>query len=336
MKQHAHFIKKLALLAFSASLSLLVLEFAVRIFFPFYQPDRQIVFYANEQGVPLGPAGQTVPQRTPKGDYDLSITFNQLGFRDSKDLAHSTADDWFALGDSFALGWGVEETNRFSTIIDGLLTSSVYNISIPTDIAGYNLLYTYAEQHGATISNVLLSVCMENDLRDYYATSTNAVPATKNSLKYLLRSHAKSHSALYLFLSYELQQSKLTRNLLEKIGVSRKVDSDELMYKNQLNEKALQYSIDLLDAVASRPARVLVLIIPSRALWLGSNRQVESEVHERFVSAVRQKGYEVVDMRAAFESTGNPMQFYFANDAHWNDAGHVLAAKAVADIIQAE
>jgi hypothetical protein len=326
--KHKVILKKLLLLVISSTVALIVLEVVICSMLPFYDPRRQIVFRKNEEGVPLGPFSETVRQRTPKGDYDLPVTFNQFGFRDEKDLTTSTKSDWFALGDSFGLGWGVAATNRFSNVLDQALPSRVFNICIPTDIAGYAGLLQHAHRCGATVSNLLVSVCMENDLRDYRALAPNIQQRPSSNKR--LRAYLKSHSAIYLLASYELQRSKGLRDFFEAIGVARKVDSDELMHKNEFNREAILYSAHLLDEVAGQSKRSVVLIIPSRALWMGSSRSTETLTHDLFVSELKKRGVDVLDMKPLFEAEGNPLQYYFRVDPHWNELGHKLAGQCIA------
>jgi hypothetical protein len=325
---------KLALFAVSTIVSLIVLEYAVRVLFPFYNPQgpHQIVFHYDKDGVPLGPENQTIRQRSPQGDYDLKVSFNHLGFRDSKEITNATPADWFVVGDSFGMGWGVEVTNRFSNLLEKVAPFKVFNICVPTDIAGYVQLVQYAEQHGAIISNLVVSICMENDLRDYYRAHPSTAPV-KESGKEVLRGFVKTHSAVYLLLATELQQSEALHRFFQAIGIARKETSDDLMFKNLYNETAIQYSVNLLSQMATGHRRVIALIIPSRALWAGNNRQVESKVHDLFVSEVREKNIEVLDMRPIFEATGNPLQFHFKHDGHWSEKGHRVAAQYLAQLI---
>lgn len=328
---------RIALLAGSTLASFALLEFTVRALFPFYNPQgpHQIVFHVNEAGVPLGPENQTIRQRSPQGDYDLKVSFNRLGFRDRQDLTSATSTDWFAVGDSFGLGWGVEETNRFSNLLENMAEVRVFNICVPADIAGYIQLVGYAQAQGRVgISNLVVSICMENDLRDYYRPNPTAEPPSKHTTKEALRAFIKRHSAVYLLLATELQQSEASHRFFQAIGIARKEESDELMHKNQFDEPAIRYSINLLNQLASGRRRVLALIIPTRALWIGKNREVEAKVHDLFVSEVRKRGnIEVIDMRPVFEATGDPLQFHFKHDGHWNEKGHKLAAQYLAELI---
>lgn len=320
---------RLALLAVSLIVGLVAIEYAVRALLPAYDPGRQIVFRLDPDGVPLGPASRTVRQRTPKGDFDLEVAFNRLGFRDRKDLAEANDSDWFVLGDSFGLGWGVAEDARFSDVLDGLGPFRVYNIAIPTDIAGYDKLLSYVRRHGALPRNLVISVCMENDLHDYDLADSRAespVPAGQGRVRAFLR----SHSALYLLLADRLQRFHPIRRLFEMLGVARAVDSDELMNKNRYDEETLRHAVALLSRVAARAKRSIILVIPSRALWVGNNREVEARVHDFFVAEAKRQGLDVLDMCPVFEATGNPMRFYFATDPHWNEKGHRLAAERLA------
>jgi hypothetical protein len=328
---------RLVLLAVATVVSLAFLEVVVRALYPYYNPQgpHQIVFHENEDGVPLGPEGKTIRQRSTQGDFDLQVSFNRFGFRDQQELTSATSTDWFVVGDSFGLGWGGPETNRFSNLLAGLAKIKVYNICVPTDIAGYIQLVDYAQKRtGVGISNLVVSVCMENDLRDYYRSNPSAEPVAKVPKKELVRSFLKSHSAVYLALATELQQTESLHRFFQAIGIARREDSEWQMHFNKYDEPAIRYSLNLMNHLASGRTRVVALIIPSRGLWIGKNRDAEAKVHDLFVSELRKtKNIEVVDMRPIFEATGNPMQFHFKHDGHWSGTGHQWAAKYLAEQI---
>lgn len=332
------FLGKLTLLAVSSLVCLVLLELVVRWLFPFYNPrgPHQIVFRFNAEGVPLGPPNQTIRQRSTQGDYDLPVTFNRHGFRDAKDFTTAHGEDWFAVGDSFGLGWGVPETNRFSNVLEQLAGQPVFNICIPTDIAGYRQLTEHVRRLGGPVSNLVVSICMENDLRDYYASKAPAGPTTKMPWKERARAWVKSHSAVYLLLATELQQSETLHRFWVKIGVARAQDSPWQMNFNPYNEEAITYAVDLLAQLRAGHARVVVLIIPARGLWIGKNRDAEARVHARFVELARQRlGVPIIDMKPILEAGGDPMQFYFDHDGHWNVTGHRLAGEQLAAAISA-
>src|SRR5437016_2003900 len=167
-------VGKLALLSMTTGICLLLLEFIVRTCFPFFNPRAQIPVYATKDNFFLGPISQQVRQATPKGDYNVRVSFNQYGFRDTKDLRDSSERDIFVVGDSFSMGWGVEENQRYSNLLASKLARRVFNISIPEDIRGYSKLVKYAEKCGGTVRNLIIGVCLENDLRDYSDGRTGA------------------------------------------------------------------------------------------------------------------------------------------------------------------
>ena len=147
---------KLLLLALSTCVGLLLLEGAVRIFLPAYNPKARIVYYINDDGVSLGPANATIHHGTPKGDFQLDIHFNQYGLRDTKDLKRSTTNDLFALGDSFTMGWGVKDDERFSNVLEKQLHRPVFNVASPENILGYVKLLRYARQQGAQVGHLII------------------------------------------------------------------------------------------------------------------------------------------------------------------------------------
>ena len=331
-------VGKVTLLCVSTVLCLLLLEFVVRALFPFFNPKAQIPFYATDENFFLGPISRTVRQSTPKGDYDVLVSFNQFGFRDTKDLRRSAPEDIFVVGDSFSLGWGVEERERYSNLLEEKLRRRVFNISISEDLRGYARLVHYSERCGATIRNLIIGVCMENDLRDYSDGKTSVElfrdqkhPGISSALGERVRAWCWSHSALYIGASYTLQRNATIRGWMEHVGLARNID--QLTARAIPSEQVLASSRDELVQLA-KGYRALIVIIPSRALWSGDNREREREVHDRFVQLLRQDGLDIVDLRPVFEQNPNPLDFYFKTDPHWNPTGHARAAKEIAEHIQ--
>ncbi|MGO8930120.1 MAG: alginate O-acetyltransferase AlgX-related protein [Limisphaerales bacterium] len=317
---------------------LALLELAVRQLFPYFSPSAQIPFRLAAKGMALGPAGQTVRMATPKGDYNSVLRFNEAGFRDKKELQEATAADWFALGDSYTLGWGVEEEERFSNRLEqefkaNGINARVFNIAIPDNIIGYGRLLHYAESRGAKVSRLIVGLCMENDLRDYRdgKGAWDLIDLPTSSKKEAAREWLKKHSALYIAASYELQRFPLTRGLMHRIGIARSID--ELTGHNEWDETVLKTSRDeLTKLVTGREA--LILIIPSRNLWYGDYIQTERRIHETFVRMLREAGLNVVDLKPSLEATGDPLSCYFKSDPHWDARGHAVAGRELFRVIQ--
>ena len=322
---------KLLLLTVTALICLALLELAVRRLFPYYSPSAQIPFRLAAKGMALGPAGQTVRMATPKGDYNSVLRFNEDGFRDRKSLREATAADWFALGDSYTMGWGVAEEERFSDRLEQQFKTNgiparVFNIAIPDNIIGYGRLLNYAESRGAKVRHLVVGICMENDLRDYSdgKGAWDLMDLPLGSRKEAARDWLKKHSALYIAASYCLQQSALTRGLMHKMGIARSID--ELTGHNEWDETVLKTSRDeLVKLVAGR--ETVILIIPSRNLWHGDYIETEKRVHEAFIRILREAGLNVLDLKPSLEASGDPLSCYFKTDPHWNARGHAIAGR---------
>lgn len=75
------------------------------------------------------------------------------------------------------------------------------------------------------------------------------------------------------------------------------------------------------------PYNAVILIIPSRGLWQGDRRTVESRIHDDFVRMLRSRDLSVIDLRPRFEQSAAPLEYHFPLDGHWNPRGHELAAR---------
>ena len=311
----------------------------VRVFFPTYDPSGQVEFVVSPSGLILGVPNQHLRQTKNTGDYDVGVRINVYGFRDAKDIATARFGDIVVVGDSFAFGWGVEEHQRFSNVLQNLLQRKIFNIAIgSTNFEHYDNLLKYAESLGARIDNVVIAVCMENDLfaygtsrqpvrqgekRDDASYSMRAVALLKNTKDWLTH-----NSALYRMFTTAVQQ----RPWLKDLAIRAKVLIPNLdgISTNAYSPEVIERSADRLAEIAGRYKHAVILIIPSRALWVGNNRSVENRVHRAFTAALAARHLDVTDMRAVFESGGQPLSNHFRNDGHWNSKGHRLAAEALA------
>jgi len=278
-----------------------------------------------DDGWCLGPKDVKLIHWTRTGDFKVPVTFNRYGLRDSKDFQNATEDDLFVVGDSFSFGWGVREEDRYSNVLESLLDVSVYNVSIPNDLLGYENLLQYALKNGADVRRVIVGVCMANDLKDYEADK----PMYKINVNKLanIKSFFERHSAAYIALATFLHHNQTLRKLAYRLGVLERtiVVSNTNIY----SEKALKSSVNKLKEMLLA-FQSYILIIPSQSLWAGNNKETESKVHERFVSLLREVGLSVIDLRPIFEAGGDPLQYHFKENPHWNEKGHALAARVIA------
>lgn len=137
-------ISSIALVLASLVISLVIIEWTVRLLLPVYDPSGNIVFHQNADGVLLGIPNFAGRQWKNTGDYDVPVKINRYGFRGHKDLRQSTPNDIFVVGDSFGFGQGVPEEKRFSNVLQQMINIPVFNIAIPGDLKDYELLVNYA------------------------------------------------------------------------------------------------------------------------------------------------------------------------------------------------
>lgn len=323
-----------------AVFSVVILELLVRVVLPAYNPSGMLEFRYNRDGTPLGAKNFTGRQWTNTGDYNVAVRINRYGFRDTKDLRNSKETDIFVVGDSFGFGHGVEEEKRYSNILEGMLDIPVYNISINgTDMDDYEKLIAYAQKNDATLKSVIICIAMENDLRNYRRRDAegkikqNATPAKQWEKKHFtVKQWLAKHTALYHVFAHICYENEILRKIAVKAGlIDELIDGRYYagLEKEPYSQTVVTNSAERLRKLAA-PFNATIVIIPSRRLWVGKNQHAERETHERFVALIRENGLNIVDLRPVFEEGGNPLQYHFKHDAHWNEKGHLKAAEELA------
>jgi len=311
----------------SAIVGLLLVEGIARVVAPAYNPSGHVAFTRLRDGTSIGPPNVTERQVKNTGDYDVLVRFNASGFRDAKSIQTSTSDSIFVVGDSFGFGWGVDEGQRFSNLLEDRLGRPVFNISEgAADFDGYDQLIHYAESKGGRIGALIVSVCMENDLREYeQGEPEQTALAPMAGAKVFLT----EHSAVYGLVSAAIHRTPWLERAAARTGLL--IPNLTAIAESDASEDAvISSAVRLRRLVAGR--RAVVLIVPSRALWAGTDvhRRQVARTHETFVGLLRQAGLTVVDVRERFEREGSPLSLHFKSDGHWTAAAHRIAAEALA------
>ena len=329
------------LLIASSVVGLALVEGMVRLFFPAYDPSGQVRLVVGANGLKLGPTNQTLRQSKNTGDYDVAVRFNTHGFRDAKDVATARSGDIIVVGDSFAFGYGVEESQRFSNLLQNLVRRRVFNIAIPSaDFDDYDNLLKYAESLGSRADDIVIAVCMENDLHLYSESPQSVSNTTDLSDPPLIqiphiwltlegtKAWLTRNSAAYLMFTSAVQQNPMLKNWAVRAHLL--VPNLVGIGQNRYSRSMIERSANRLAKIASRYRHTVILIIPSRGLWVGGNRSTEDRVHREFIAALLARHLHVTDMRKIFESGGSPLSNHFRNDGHWNPKGHRSGADALA------
>jgi hypothetical protein len=299
-----------------------------------YDPSGQVKFERLPDGTAIGPRRALFRQTKNTGDFNVEIRFNDWGLRDEKPLSAAKEEDLFVAGDSFAFGWGVNQLDRFSDRLQSILNRPVFNLGIGGgDFDGYHSLIGYAEGSGAAVKNLIISVTMENDLHVYDSQEPQeASPLERTILPsfnlFTLNSYLTGKSALYVLLTHAAHQTTWLQRVAVQLGLIR-ANFEGIGDENVSCKARISSVRRLLTIAAGR--NVVILIIPSRRLWVGeaARREQAARVHVAFIEDLRAAGLSVVDMRDRLEASGNPLTYHFANDGHWNEAGHRLAAEAL-------
>jgi hypothetical protein len=303
-----------------------VLEKFLNIFLPQFNPAGKFEFHRNEQGIQLGIKNFSGRYWDNAGDFDVAVSINKYGFRDQKDFKMSTADDMFVVGDSFSFGYGVEEDKRYSNLLESSLRKNIFNISMPGDFDDYSKFITYAREHGAIIKKLIVGVCMENDLIDYLKREAVNDKIKDDIILKRIRYYFESKTTTFNLCAYLINSNTIAQQLFRKVNILK--NPIDIIPKGIYNQDILVNSARRL-AIIVNNYDALIVIVPSRALWAGDNQMNEIAIHNSFVTLLIIEGLNVVDLRQSFEEGGNPMQYYFPHDGHWNEKGHHKAAEVI-------
>jgi hypothetical protein len=247
------------------------------------------------------PQGKLTHVHIPNSRTQLmgqDIQINSLGCR-GKEL-RSESGSIVVMGSSITLGWGVKESETFSSLLEQALDRQVLNCGI----GNYNL-----EQEIELLNRILQNANPEKVIIHYFVNDIEEI--TLSSFSFLFqRSFALSYAfekVLSIYYQFIFGGSLLYY---------------ESLYSNVERTNSLDSQLDKL---ASIPLPMTIVIIPNLSSLTGSTR--EGLLYIKIENIFKKKGFSVLNTYPDFKRQfSNNLQDLWvqSDDPHPNARGHKL------------
>jgi lysophospholipase L1-like esterase len=273
------------------------------------------------------------------------VRINQKGLRDREHSYERPNDSRrvLVLGDSFAWGYGVEETQRFSQLLETSVDAEVINAGVSGYSTDQELLWFRSEGVKYDPDLVIL-VFTGNDIGDnnqqlvstiYYKPQfvreeghliLKGYPVPKTSPQGRFIYSVSQRSALAYFLVRRYFD-------LSSIYHHVKVKSDNPNSSGSgisSTGEPFGLTIALLDEIKNitESMGAKFMIVATDRWW----NDPSGETYPDFIATLQTQGYFVLDVES--KSGFDPGRMLIPNDGHWNAAGHEFVAKKIKDFIE--
>lgn len=307
--------------------------------------------------------------RFKTSEWDITYRINSLGLRDQEYSQQKPLGAYriLVLGDSFAEGYGVEESQTYQYLLEGKLnnSSSRLNEVINAGVQSYSptLEYLYLQKYGLALDPDL--IILHLDLTDFsdeqrYAAGESSlfqdtipsvtwIPFLGQQVKWWLH----QNSRLYDF-SVKTLKKKLYPDLFpDQISfVPKDPFKDAFVILRDLNEseyirlwQAITKNLLNIKQLLDEKNIKLILIMPphghqlstqewakGRSRWQFAKDQIYSlRPQQDMQKFARENDLNYIDLIPAFQSGIGKKRLFFPIDGHLTFAGHQLVAEALFD-----
>ena len=336
----------LALFLFSTLFALFLTEIALRLMGlnPLYvSPERdQFWKYDSLLGWAHQP-GQEGIFETPQ--FQTAVRINENGLRDRQHSyqRQNNVKRVLVLGDSFAWGYGVEEPERFSQLLEENLGVEVINAGVSGYSTDQELLW-YQNEGIKYETDLVILVFTGNDVGDndrqlvntiYYkpkfvienghlVPTGYPVPETSSQGRLIYSLSQRSALAYFLIQRYFDFRSVYARERADSEQVTSPVSGVSAEAEPFKLTMAL---IDEMRTIAeSRNAEFM--IVTTDRWW----NHPSEKTYQDLITTMQSEGFLVLDVESmpGFDSE----KMLIPNDGHWNQAGHYFAGEQIKSLIE--
>jgi lysophospholipase L1-like esterase len=289
--------------------------------------------------------------RFRKPDFDVVIAQDENGFRRPEHLVPGTESrkTVLAFGDSFTWGWGVGQGRVFTDVLSRLMPD-VRVLNFGLNASGTVQQFALFEAYGKKQlqpGDVVLLMFFNNDFEENVTGRLRAevrngqvvLAGPAQQLSYRPSDAVEGSSYLINLVFFSADRLKAA---IRQMRAHRR--SERLV---KLGERAPEiavfrhYLAAFRDACLERHAQFMPVYIPEQAELGETPEQDDTRLRNdqafrrAFFDSTRALGLPAIDLLTPFlaaKHDGPPGQrLTFLHDAHWNDRGHEVAARAIAD-----
>ena len=287
--------------------------------------------------------GQEGIFETPQ--FRTVVRINEKGLRD-REHSYERQNDTervLVLGDSFAWGYGVEESERFSQRLEDALDIEVINAGVSGYSTDQELLW-YRNEGIKYETDLVILVIAGNDVGDNDRELVNTIYYKPKFVieegQLVPTGYPIPRTSLQGKFIYSLsQRSALAYFLIQRyfdflsIYASVKDNSDHVdapLSGVNVKKEPFQLTIALIDEMRtiaeSRDAKFMIVATDR---WWNSSSE---ETYEDFINTLQTKGFLVLDVEAM--PGFDPEEMLIPKDGHWSEKGHEFAANWIKDLIK--
>lgn len=336
----------LSLLLISTFFAVLLSEVALRLigFEPLYVSPERARFWKYD--ALLGWAHQPGQEGIfETQQFRTAVRINENGLRDRSHTyqRHDDKKRILVLGDSFAWGYGVEESERFSQRLEGSMDVEVINAGVSGYSTDQELLW-YQNEGIKYDADLVILVVSGNDIGDngkelvstiYYkpkflmkdgelVPTGYPVPQTSSKGKFVYALSQRSALAYFLVLRYFD-----VLNLYAKLR-SNTDEQSAPKPASKVEKEPFKLTIALIDEMKniaeSKDAKFMIV---SNDRWW--NLPSNAATYEDFVTAMEDEGFLVLDVESL--PGFDPEKMLIPDDGHWNPSGHEFAAQEIEEFV---
>ena len=287
--------------------------------------------------------GQEGIFQTPQ--FRTVVRINENGLRD-RGHAYERENDIeriLVLGDSFAWGYGVEESERFSQLLEEALGVEVINAGVSGYSTDQELLW-YRNEGIKYETDLVLLVFSGNDMGDNDRQIVNTIyykpkfvieegqlvpigyPVPKTNPQGRFIYSLSQRSALAYFL---VQRYFDLRSYYGNLGVNA-VNADASESSTPADDHAFDLTIALLDEikVIAESKKAGFMIVATERWW----NSPSDATYADFIRTLQEEGFLVLDVEAMPDF--DPTEMLIPDDGHWSGEGHEFVADRIKDFIE--
>lgn len=272
---------------------------------------------------------------------DLTLRTNSLGFRDSEPN-QSAAKRVIVLGDSIAFGSGIQESDRFTDVLERELTGQ---LDRPVDVQSWGINGTETNHQlllyrklGHTLPHdlVVIGFCLNDvvpvPVEELYQKTIKQARENSSVLSRLGESGLSLH---YSFVVRLISQGLDSTAALIAGPKQSAAEKHRIKYRQYLTdnwdkpENLAQFAetIDALQAqVKANGARLAVLVFPYRFQF----ETGDFSMQEKLTKILTERQIPQVNLQEPFAQTLKLQEIYLTGDeCHPNVEGHLLAGRSL-------